>query len=82
MFIRVGSILREERVISCLQVSFKSLQCTATWTSGFHRHLKHIQGVKKTKSPENNPESMPSISKEEIIPMLQMQMPVLEGPIL
>lgn len=25
---------------------------------------------------------MPSISKEEIIPMLQMQMPVLEGPIL
>ena len=51
-----------------MQICFKLQQCKTTWASGFHKPLKQIQGMKRTKIFKIIP--IPSISKEYIIPRL------------
>ncbi|KAF6321781.1 S1 RNA binding domain 1 [Rhinolophus ferrumequinum] len=46
------------------QICSKTLQCKASSTSGLHRHLEYIHGMKRKKKSElNNDEPMPSSSK-------------------
>jgi hypothetical protein len=48
------------------QIYFKSLQCKTSLTSGLHRHLEHVHGIKRTKTSENNAdEPMNTSSKKQ-----------------